>query len=131
MKHQGTLKGIRWCDEQRKGRDRMTGKEQKLLSEYTEEIEKIYGNSLRYVILYGSRARGDFREDSDYDIMVLVDLSDKEIKSLEDHKLDVDCKYFNQYDDVGVKSRFLMLKCPIQVTFGLHIVFCPMKNHYI
>lgn len=76
----------------------MTDKEQKLLSEYTEEMKKIYGNSLRYVILYGSRARGDFREDSDYDIMVLVDLSDKKIKSLDDHKLDVDCKYFNQYD---------------------------------
>ena len=53
---------------------------------------------MRYVILYGSRARGDFREDSDYDIMVLVDLSDKKIKSLDDHMLDVDCKYFNQYD---------------------------------
>ena len=76
----------------------MTDKEQKLLSEYTEEMKKIFGNSLRYVILYGSRARGDFRENSDYDIMVLVDLSDKKIKSLDDHKLDVDCKYLNQYD---------------------------------
>ena len=47
----------------------------------------------------------------------------------------IDTKNFNEQNnvlyDVGVKSRFLMLKCPIQVTFGLHIVFCPMKNHYI
>ena len=33
------------------------------------------------ILLYGSYARGDFRPDSDIDIMILVDLSDDEICS--------------------------------------------------
>ena len=36
---------------------------------------------LKAVILYGSYARGDFGPDSDIDIMILVDLSDDEIRS--------------------------------------------------
>lgn len=39
------------------------------------------GEKLRTVILYGSYARGDFRPDSDIDIMILVDLSDDEIRN--------------------------------------------------
>lgn len=33
----------------------------------------IYGTALRKVILYGSCARGNFEQDSDIDIMVLLD----------------------------------------------------------
>lgn len=52
----------------------------RLLNRYVEDIRHIYGDSLRSVILYGSYARGDFRPDSDIDIMILVDLSDNEIR---------------------------------------------------
>ena len=52
-----------------------------LLKNYTEGIQRIYGKSLDAVILYGSYARGDYTEDSDIDIMILVDLSDDEIRS--------------------------------------------------
>lgn len=51
-----------------------------LLEKYVEEIKKIYGLHLKSVILYGSYARGDFKEDSDIDIMILVDISDLELK---------------------------------------------------
>ena len=44
-----------------------------LLKNYTEGIQRIYGKSLDAVILYGSYARGDYTEDSDIDIMILVD----------------------------------------------------------
>ncbi len=43
---------------------------QGLIEKYIAEIQKIYGAHLRQVILYGSYARGDFREDSDVDIMI-------------------------------------------------------------
>ena len=40
-----------------------------LLDQYTEILQKIYGKHLKKVILYGSYARGDYRDDSDIDIM--------------------------------------------------------------
>lgn len=52
-----------------------------ILKKYVEDLYKIYGEKLRTVILYGSYARGDFRPDSDIDIMILVDLSDDEIRN--------------------------------------------------
>lgn len=36
---------------------------QMILSKYVNELEKIYGTSLKSVILYGSYARGDFSEE--------------------------------------------------------------------
>ena len=51
-----------------------------LLEQYTKILQKIYGKHLKSVILYGSYARGDYREDSDIDIMILLDLSDIDIK---------------------------------------------------
>lgn len=51
-----------------------------ILNKYVDDIHELYGNRLRTVILYGSYARGDFHADSDIDIMILVDLSDEEIR---------------------------------------------------
>ena len=53
---------------------------QNLMELYIIEIQKIYGDHLRKVILYGSYARGDFHADSDVDLMILLDLSDMELK---------------------------------------------------
>ncbi len=52
-----------------------------ILKKYVDDVHKIYGDKLRTIILYGSYARGDSRPDSDIDIMILVDLSDDEIRS--------------------------------------------------
>lgn len=50
-----------------------------LLEQYVRDIRYIYRNKLKLVILYGSYARGDYKSDSDIDIMILVDLTDEEI----------------------------------------------------
>lgn len=52
-----------------------------LLQEYVKDIRNLYGSNLKAVILYGSYARGDFNEESDIDLMILVDLSDEEIRN--------------------------------------------------
>ena len=46
-----------------------------ILMEYKELIESLNHEHVKAVILYGSYARGDYRPDSDIDIMILVDLS--------------------------------------------------------
>lgn len=53
---------------------------QSLMQQYVSSIREIYGTHLRQVILYGSYARGDYNAESDVDIMILLDLSDMDIK---------------------------------------------------
>ena len=57
---------------------------QTILSQYIAQLQKIYGSHLKSVILYGSYARGDYTEDSDVDIMILVDLPDEKLDSYSD-----------------------------------------------
>ena len=58
----------------------MPGMINTLPGQYVEEVKKIYGDRLKSVILYGSYARGDFKADSDIDIMILLDMSDMDLK---------------------------------------------------
>jgi len=51
--------------------ENMTALDQQLLAECKAAIEEVAPDAS--LILYGSRARGDAREDSDYDLLVLVD----------------------------------------------------------
>jgi predicted nucleotidyltransferase len=63
-----------------KGGDFMSASIEKLLQQYTDEIKNIYGSKLNSVILYGSYARGDYHENSDIDIMILLNIDDLESK---------------------------------------------------
>ena len=73
-----------------------------LLEQYTKILQKIYGKHLKSVILYGSYARGDYREDSDIDIMILLDLSDIDIKQYR-HELAGETFDFNMDHDLDIK----------------------------
>lgn len=50
-----------------------------IIQEFIEGASQILGERVKKIILYGSYARGDYREDSDIDIMILTDLTDEEI----------------------------------------------------
>jgi predicted nucleotidyltransferase len=43
-----------------------------ILRRFRAALDEIYGNQLERVVLFGSRARGDAREDSDYDVAVFL-----------------------------------------------------------
>lgn len=57
---------------------------QELIQRYVSSVQDIYGKHIKQIILYGSYARGDFQENSDVDIMVLVDLSESQIEAYSD-----------------------------------------------
>ena len=54
-----------------------------IILDFSRQVKRILGNKLSKVILYGSYARGDFRENSDIDIMVSTNLTDDEIGKIE------------------------------------------------
>jgi uncharacterized protein len=43
-----------------------------VLSRFRTALEAVYGNRIERVVLFGSRARGDARPDSDYDVAVFL-----------------------------------------------------------
>ena len=76
---------------------------QPIIDSYIESIKKIYGPHLTKVILYGSYARGDAREDSDIDIMLLLDMPDEEIKQFQTELYDVTFDY-NFDNDIEINT---------------------------
>lgn len=51
-----------------------------VLKEVKNASERLYGDSLSKIILYGSYARGDNTEESDIDIMIILDCNEEEIR---------------------------------------------------
>ena len=77
-----------------------------VLKEYAELIKEIYKSALKAVILYGSYARGDYTEDSDVDILILVDMAEDEIgKSRE--RLSSLTYDFNEVHDLKIMTEVI------------------------
>ena len=43
-----------------------------ILSRFRAALQEVYGERIERVVLFGSRARGDFQPDSDYDVAVFL-----------------------------------------------------------
>ena len=50
----------------------MTGPEDPVLTRLKKALDAAYGQEIERIVLFGSRARGDARPDSDYDIAVFL-----------------------------------------------------------
>lgn len=50
----------------------MSSKIRKILKRLKRELIAIYGDEIHSILLYGSRARGDARPDSDIDILIVL-----------------------------------------------------------
>lgn len=53
-----------------------------LVKEFAAELRHRLGVRVRQILLFGSRARGDARHDSDYDMLVVVDRRTPEVRSI-------------------------------------------------
>jgi len=81
---------------------------QTVLNELYTKLKQLYGSDLDKVILYGSYARGDYREYSDIDVMALVKSSEEQIKELHDDLIDIRSDLGIEYDvvlSVYVKNK--------------------------
>ena len=55
-----------------------------ILGEVFTSCNPVFGNAIKDAILYGSYARGDFDDESDIDVMVVVDLEASELSQYEE-----------------------------------------------
>jgi uncharacterized protein len=63
-----------------------------ILKRFRAALDEMYGDRIERVVLFGSRERGDAREDSDYDVAVFLrDLTDRgcELNRLADLGTDI------------------------------------------
>lgn len=90
-----------------------------IFKEFRVELEKLYGGGLKDVILYGSWARGEATEDSDIDMVVVLEgdiKPGKEIDRMIDIITDINLKYgvllsiypIAEVDYLNLKSPLLM-----------------------
>ena len=70
-----------------------------LAREYARRLAERLGDNLVSVTLYGSRARGDAREGSDFDLIVQVRERSKEVHEV---VTDVDCGMMNEFEELFV-----------------------------
>ena len=84
----------------------------KMLLELEEKLQRVYGNKLKAVILYGSVARGTATEESDIDIMVFVDGTAQELRTFEDQlsdvSTDISIKYFKVFSIIDISYQEYM-----------------------
>ena len=85
---------------------------QQIAKEFKGELEKLYGDELADLILFGSHARGDFHEESDIDFAVVLKnpatTSTSEIMKVSDVGNDLSLKYGQLITYIGIAEFKLM-----------------------
>lgn len=51
-----------------------------VLNQLTEYSKHVFGDSLKSVVLYGLYARGDYDDESDIDVMLMIDMPPEELR---------------------------------------------------
>ncbi len=71
-----------------------------IIKEFMEGVKEILGTRAKKIILYGSYARGDYRQNSDIDIMILTDLNEEEMNEYRDRiwNYAYDIEFNNEFD---------------------------------
>lgn len=62
---------------------------------FINNLKNKVSDNLKFVALFGSRARNDFREGSDYDFLIVLSQNDNEIKKI---VREVEVDFLNKFD---------------------------------
>jgi predicted nucleotidyltransferase len=76
----------------------MTKEERKALDEFVLAVRQRYGARLHDVLVFGSRARGDNRDDSDVDVAVIFEDADWSYWTRKFELLDMSWEAFSELD---------------------------------
>lgn len=69
-------------------------REELVINEFVKKVRQTFKDRVQRIILYGSRARGDADEESDYDFLVLFDsLEPQDKKIIDEISWEVSYKY--------------------------------------
>ncbi|HPS58463.1 MAG TPA: nucleotidyltransferase domain-containing protein [Spirochaetota bacterium] len=78
----------------------------KITGEVAKNARELFGNRLFSVILYGSYARGDYDDQSDMDIMLLVNMPQEEYQLFRDRISTLSSSLSLEYDiTVSIKVK--------------------------
>jgi predicted nucleotidyltransferase len=68
--------------------------EKKAVDEFTQSVKAAFGDSIKRLLIYGSKARGNFHKESDIDILVLLEQEDYQARNqISDIAFDLLLKY--------------------------------------
>lgn len=87
----------------RVGRIRLNGGDEmpisisNLMSEFAKDMKQQFGSDLSRIIVYGSYARGDYTENSDVDVMILVKTPEDDIRKYVEQVSDCAFDYLMKY----------------------------------
>ena len=68
-----------------------------LMYEFAKDMKRVFGSDLSQILVYGSYARGDYNENSDIDVMILVKMSEEKIREYADDVSDCAFEYMMKY----------------------------------
>lgn len=68
-----------------------------IIQDFAKSVRELLGDSLDSVIVYGSYARGDYSELSDVDVMILVSLTENQIKEIFNRISDLAFEYLMEH----------------------------------
>ncbi len=92
-----------------------------VLNKFTNGIRDLFGERMRSVILYGSCARGDYAEDSDIDVMVLLDYPQNRMSEARRQVLDLSDELDLEYD---------VVLAPVFQNYDVFQRFMPVSAYY-
>lgn len=66
----------------------------RVVEQFSRNVREKAGSNLKHIVLFGSRARGDHFEHSDYDFLIILYNDDSELR---DHILDIEVDMMNRF----------------------------------